>query len=149
MFWKDGLYATYDIFIKYSEKMVLTHTFDIFIKCSEKMVFTCTFDNFIKCSEKMVFTRTYDIFIKRFVVWSFQKGLRWDMVFLLLSGKIVFFPKTWYFYLGGKWEVSEIFCVYVRVLQTWSHAPLSKKKSKMIFPGKNAPDGDWHSSLTF
>ena len=27
--------------------------------------------------------------------WSFQKGLRWDMIFLALSGKMVFFfPQT-------------------------------------------------------
>ena len=36
--------------------------------------------------------------------WSFQKGLRWDMIFLVLSGKMVLFPqKHDIFSLGGKW----------------------------------------------
>ena len=38
--------------------------------------------------------------------WSFQKGLRWDMIFLVLSGKMVLFsPKTRYFFLGRKVKV--------------------------------------------
>ena len=43
--------------------------------------------------------------------WSFQKGLRWDMEFLVLSGKMVFFSprKHDIFSLGGKRGV--IFCM--------------------------------------
>ena len=37
--------------------------------------------------------------------WSFQKGLRWDMEFLVLSGKMVFFsPENMIFF---PWEESE------------------------------------------
>ena len=72
--------------------------------------------------------------------WSFQKGSPWDMIFLVLPGKMVFFfPKIMIFFpwKGGKrqsfsrnpWKYN-IFCVHVRVLQTWRHAPLSKKKFK-------------------
>ena len=51
----------------------------------EKYSWKC--DIFFKCSEKMVFS----------------KMLHWDMIFLVLSGKIVFFfAKTWYFFLGRK-----------------------------------------------
>ena len=39
--------------------------------------------------------------------WSFQKGLRRGMIFLALSGKMVFFArKQDIFSLGGKWEVT-------------------------------------------
>ena len=57
----------------------------------------------------------------------FKKGRRWDMIFLVLSGKMVFFPwKHDIFPLGRKWEMTfsrntwkyDIFCVHVRVLQT-------------------------------
>ena len=35
--------------------------------------------------------------------WSFQKGLRWGMIFLALSGKMVFFSRKHdIFSLGGK-----------------------------------------------
>ena len=67
---------------------------------------------------------------------SFQKGSHWDMIFLVLSGKMVFFTKNMMFFpwKGGKrqsfsrnsWKYN-IFCVHVRVLQTWCHAPLSEK----------------------
>ena len=37
--------------------------------------------------------------------WSFQKGLRWDLIFLVLSGKMVFFSRKHdIFSLGAKWE---------------------------------------------
>ena len=89
--------------------------------------------------------------------WYFQKGLRWGMIFLVLSGKMVFFPKNMVFF---PWEKSEgrsfsrntwkyeIFCGHVRVLQTWRCAPLSKKIKTML-PHKNTPEGDRRSRLTF
>ena len=37
--------------------------------------------------------------------WSFQKGLRWDLIFLVLSGNMVFFSRKHdIFSLGVKWE---------------------------------------------
>ena len=89
--------------------------------------------------------------------WSFQKGLRWDLIFLVLSGKMVFFSRNMIFF---PWEQSErrffsrntwkyeFFVVHVRVLQTWLRTPLSKK-SKIILSRKNTPEGDWRSRLTF
>ena len=34
--------------------------------------------------------------------WSFQKEAHWDMIFLVLSGKMVFFFLKIYFFLGRK-----------------------------------------------
>ena len=34
--------------------------------------------------------------------WSFQKQFPWNMILLVLSGKIFFFLKTWYFFFGLK-----------------------------------------------
>ena len=48
---------------------------------------TWKYDIFFKCSEKMVFPKT----------------LHWNMIFLALSRKMLFFsPKTWYFFFGRK-----------------------------------------------
>ena len=67
--------------------------------------------------------------------WSFQEGPRRDVIFLVLSGKMVFFPKNIFFPWAGSegWPFSrntwkyDIFCVHARALQTWHHAPLPKK----------------------
>ena len=63
-------------------------------------------------------------FLKR---WSFQKGPRWDMIFLVLSGKIGFFPENSIFipwaecdrrsFSRNTWKY-DIFCVQARLLQT-------------------------------
>ena len=39
-------------------------------------------------------TQKYDIFFKLSEKMVFLKGLRWDMIFLVLSGKMVFFPRN-------------------------------------------------------
>ena len=92
-------------------------------------------------------------FLKR---WSFQKGPRWDMIFLVLSGKMVFFSKNVIFFPWAgseRWPFSrntwkyDIFCVHVRVLQTW-WPPLCQKKSKMVLSRKNTSKGDWRSRFT-
>ena len=148
--------------------------------------------------------------------WFFQNKSRWNMIFVVLSRKMIFlFPKNmilhvrrkmkddlsqkkyteiWYFlqtfwkdglfkkgragtwsflyYLerqyffsrkhdifsvGGKWGWPfwrntwkyDIFCVHVRVLETWRHAPQSKKNQRWSYPAKihlkmiNVLD--WHS----
>ena len=81
-------------------------------------------------------------FLKR---WFFQMGPRRHMIFLVSSGKMVFFfPKTWYFSLGRKWDRPfsgntwkyDTFCVHVRVLQTLRHAPPSKKVKDGLIPQK-------------
>ena len=78
--------------------------------------------------------------------WSFQKRLlRWGMIFIVLSGKMVFFPENMIFlpWAGSEgWPFSrntwkyDIFCVHVRVLQTWCHAPLPKKNQRWSYPAK-------------
>ena len=88
--------------------------------------------------------------------WSFQKGPCWNMIFLVLFEKMVFFPANMIFFPcaeserrpspGNTWKY-DIFCVHVRVLQTWHHAPLSKK-SKTVLSSKNIPKGDWRSRST-
>ena len=88
----------------------------------------------------------------------FSKGPLRDMIFLVLPGKMVFSPKTWYFFPWAeseRWSFSrntwtyDIFCVNVRVLQTWHHAPLWKKNQRWYYPAKiqlKVIDVlDWHS----
>ena len=41
--------------------------------------------------------------------WSFQKGSRWDMIFLVLSGNVVLFSqKHGILSLDGKWETDDL-----------------------------------------
>ena len=102
-------------------------------------------------------TRKYNIFFKLSEIWSFQKGPPRHIIFFVLSGKMVFFfPENMIFFPWAEserrsfsentWKY-EIFCVHVRVLQTWHHAPLPKK-SKMVLSRRNTPKGDWRSRLT-
>ena len=81
-------------------------------------------------------------FLKR---WFFQKAPRCDMIFLVLSGKMVFFPpKTWIFFLWQ--EVRDdpsqeihgniIFSVYTYGCYKRGVTPLSQKKSRMVLSHK-------------
>ena len=82
---------------------------------------TWKYDIFFKCSEKMVFS----------------KKLRWNMIFLVLFGKMVFFPPenmiVFPWAENQRWSFSrntckyDIFCINVQVLRTWCHDPLPKK----------------------
>ena len=89
--------------------------------------------------------------------WSFRKKSRWNMIFLVLSGKVVLFlQKIWYIFLDGKWKMiflkkdieNDIFCIicinitnmilpFFKKNQRWSS---TKKKNK-----KKTLKGDWHS----
>ena len=70
--------------------------------------------------------------------WSFQKGLRWDMIFLVLSGRMVFFSRKHdIFFLDGKWEVillkkyTEIWyflCTRTGATNVTPHSPASKNQ---------------------
>ena len=80
-------------------------------------------------------------FLKR---WSFQKGPCWDMISLVISGKMVFFfPKTWYFFLGQKvrddlsQEIHEnmIFSEYTRCYKRGA-MPLCQKNQRQSYPAK-------------
>ena len=73
----------------------------IFFVLSGKMIFLFPENMILPLRRKMKDdlsqknTRKYDIFFKRSEKWSFQKVQRWDMIFVVLSGKMVFFfPKT-------------------------------------------------------
>ena len=56
-----------------------------------------------KIHENMIFSSNV---LKR---WSFQKGSRWDMIFLVLSGNVVLFSqKHGILSLDGKWETDDL-----------------------------------------
>ena len=67
---------------------------------------------------------------------SFQERPRWDMIFFVLSGKMVFFSRkhdifSWAgsqrrLFSRNTWKY-DTFCVHAWVLQAWCHAPLPKK----------------------
>ena len=84
--------------------------------------------------------------------WSFQKKSRWDMIFFVLSGKMVhFFQKIWYFLFGRKIkdDLSQeihgnIFSVYMYKCYKYD-VTLLQTKSKMIFSQKITLKSDWHS----
>ena len=89
--------------------------------------------------------------------WSFQKKLHWNMIFLVLSRKMVFFlPGNMIFFLwteNGRYLSQEthgnmIFSVYMCKCYKYD-ITLRPKKSKTIFSRQNALKGDWHSRLTF
>ena len=85
-----------------------------------------------------------------------KKKLRWDMIFLVLSGKmVIFFRKIWSFYFRWKKKDkfsqgingSMIFSVYMYKCYKYDITFLQKKKkkSKMMFTRKNSLKGHWHS----
>ena len=88
---------------------------------------------------------------------SLQKGPRRDMIFLVLSGKMVFFPENMIFFsLGRKWEMTVLkkymeiwyfLCTRTGVTNVVSR-PSAKKKSKTVLSRKNTPKGDCRPRLT-
>ena len=94
----------------------------------------------------------YFIQMPRKVIFPHTKKSCWNMIFLVLSGKIVFFSENMMFFLwteNERWSFPretwkyDIFCIYAQMLQIWYYA--SAKKSEMIFSQKNSLKGDWHS----
>ena len=92
-------------------------------------------------------------FLKR---WYFQKGPRWDMIFLVLSRKIVFFPKTYFFlgqevrdYLSQEIHKNMIFFVYMYRCYKRSATPLCRKNQRWSYLAKIhlkvIEVVDWHS----
>ena len=108
---------------------------------------------------KMIFFKKY--MEKSYIVQIFWKDglfkkMHWNMIFLVLSGKIVFFlAKRWSSFFGRKLkddlseEIHENMILSLCTYRCHKHdiVPLSQKKSKIIFSCKNAPKGDWHSRL--
>ena len=109
-----------------------------------------------KKHENMIFSSFLNFVLKR---WSFQKGPRWYMIFVVLSGKMVFFSRKHdIFSLGGKREMTllkkyiEIWyflCTQRAGVTNVAPRPSVKKKSKMVLSRKNTPKGDWRFRLTF
>ena len=78
--------------------------------------------------------------------WSFQKGSRWDMIFLVLSRKTVFYPKNMIFFPwteNQRWSFSRNTwkdeSVYTYRCYKRDATPRLQKKSKMVLSRKNTP----------
>ena len=93
-------------------------------------------------------------FLKR---WFFQKGPRRHMIFLVSSGKMVFFfPENMIFFpwveseTGHSQEIHGIMTLSVYTYGCYKRGatPLLQKKSKMVWSRKNTAKGDWCSRLT-
>ena len=120
----------------------------IFLVLSRKVIFP---ENIILPPDgkwKMIFLKKYK------EIWYLLQMLRknglfkknhWYMIFLVLSGKVVFFPKNMIFFPRTENETKsfsrntwkdDIFYVHVQVLQTWRDAPLAKKIKDDLIPQK-------------
>ena len=82
--------------------------------------------------------------------WSFQKGSRWDMIFLVLSWKTVFYPKNMIFFPwteNQSWSFSRNTwkdeSVYTYRCYKRDATPRLQKKSKMVLSRKNTPKAGW------
>ena len=80
---------------------------------------------------------------------SLQKGPRRDMIFLVLSGKMVFFPENMIFFLEQKVRDNLSQKIYGNIFSVCTHGcykhgatPFCQKKSKMVLSRKNTPKGD-------
>ena len=76
--------------------------------------------------------------------WSFEKGPRQDMIFLALSGKMVFFPENMIFFpwAGSERDPSQeihgtmVFSVYTYRCYKCVATPLCQKNQRWSFPQK-------------
>ena len=143
-----------------------------FFRRAEKMVFpknSCGYMIFLVLSEKIMFLfpenmiwhlrgkMKDDLSQKKYTeIWHFlqtflkdglfRKGCTGHDLSCIISKDGIFFPKTWYFFLGQ--EVRDDLSQEIhRNMISWCHAPLPEK-SKMVLSRKNAPKGDWRSRLT-
>ena len=148
--WKDGLSkkSRWNInFLVLLGKIMLLFLKNMILTLGGKwkMIF------FKKIQENMIFSS--DLLKRR----SFQKGPHLDMIFLVLSGKMVFFSRKHdIFSLARKptmtfpkkyMDVWYFLCTRVGVTNLVSRPP-AKKKSRMALSPKNTPKGDWCSRLT-
>ena len=135
----------------------------IFFVLSGKMIFLFPENMIVPLRRKMKDDLSQNKKHKNMIFSSFlnfvQKGPRWYMIFVVLPGKMVFFSRNMIFFLWAeseRWPFSrntekyDISCVHnVRVLQTWRHAPLSKKNQRWSYHAKihlKVIDVlDWHS----
>ena len=117
----------------------------IFLVLSGKMIFLSP-ENMIlhlkrKTKDDLSQKNTKKYFFKISEKMAFRKGAApaYELSCIIWKDAI-FFPKIWYFFPGqemkgrpfpGNTWKHDIFCAHVRVLQTWRHATLSKKKKKI------------------
>ena len=152
MSWKDGLALEYDLsriigkgHVSLSWKLSLSLSLTLGGKW--KMIF------FKKIQGNMIFSS--DLPKRR----SFQKGPRRDMIFLVLSGKMVFFSRKHIFFLGQEasdnlsQEIHGNMTFFVYMCSCYkpdvAPAPLPcQEKSRMALSPQNTPKGDWSSRLT-
>ena len=147
-------------FSRLPEKMVFPkklHWNMIFLVLLGKMIFLFPENMILHLRRKMKDdlsqknTRKYNIFFTLSENMVFPKRtapahdlscIIWKDVFFFPENKI-FFPwaeSERRSFSEDTWKY-EIFCVHVRVLQTWHHPPLPRK-SKMVLSRKNTPKGD-------
>ena len=93
--------------------------------------------------------------------WSFQKEPREDVIFLVLSGKMISFSwihdiisfdrKPEMVFLKKYREIWYFLWIRTGVTNVFSRPSVKKKKkkSKMALSGKNTPTGGWPSRMTF
>ena len=143
MFWKDGLFKKSHwnmiFLVVLSGKMIFLFPENMILFFRRKMKddlsqkSTWKYDIFIKCPEKMTFQK------KR------KKKSRRDMIFLVLSGKmIIFFRKIWLFYFRRKMKDefsqgingSMIFSVYMYECYKYDITFLQKKNQRWCLPEK-------------
>ena len=67
----------------------------------------------------------------------------WNMIFLVLSGKMIFFFRKNFFSLDGKWKM--IFLK--KYMKIWCFLYICINVTNIIFSRKNTLKGDWHSRL--
>ena len=122
MSWKDGLSKKLCwnmIFLVLSGNMIFLFPENMILHLRRKM----KDDLSEKIHGNMIFSSN---FLKR---WSFQKGPRRHMIFLVLSAKMVFFSwKHDIFSLGRKWKT-----VFLsKYMETWCIAPQQRKTGNLI-----------------
>ena len=104
------------VFLVLWGKMLFLFPENMILSVGRKM----KYDIFFKCSEKTVFSKRialgYDFSC---IIWKDGIFYQKHDVFSLEGGKRRSFSRN-------SWKYN-IFCVHVRVLQTWCHAPLSEK----------------------
>ena len=152
MSWKDGLALEYDLsriigkgHVSLSWKLSLSLSLTLGRKW--KMIF------FKKIQGNMIL---FSGLLRRR---SFQEGSRRDMIFLVLSGKMVFFSRKHIFFLGQEasdnlsQEIHGNMTFFVYTCSCYkpdvTPAPLPcQEKSRMALSPQNTPKGDWSSRLT-
>ena len=116
------------------EKMILSPRRKIKDDLSQKnkqKTHTWEYDIFFRCSEKMVFS----------------KKLQWNMIFLVLPGKMGFFSRKFdIFSLGGKWKM--IFAKKHMEIWYFLYIRTGATRTTSRFPAKNCQRWSYQQKFT-